>query len=109
MAIRNTEEGILSIELSFIVYHFVSLNYWHLSSPLILSLEYLTRDFPGGSVSKESACDAGELGSIPGSGRAPGKGNGNPLQDSCLGNPVDRGAWWATVHGDHESQTRLRD
>ena len=55
--------------------------------------------FPGGSDSKELACNAGDLGSIPGSGRSPGGGNGNPLQSSCLGNPMDRGAWWATVHG----------
>ena len=46
----------------------------------------------------ESACYAGDLGSIPGSGRSPGEGNGNPLQYSCLENPMDRGAWWATVH-----------
>ena len=45
---------------------------------------------------KESFCNAGEEGSIPGSGRSPGEGNGNPLQNSCLGNPMDRGAWWAT-------------
>ena len=51
------------------------------------------------SVSKESACNVGDLGSIPGSGRSPGEGNGNPLQYSCLENPIDRGAWWATVHG----------
>ena len=50
--------------------------------------------FPGNSVSKESACRAGDLGSIPGSGRSPGEGNGNPLQYSCLENPVDREAWW---------------
>ena len=55
--------------------------------------------FPGGSEVKASACDAGDLGSIPGSGRSPGEGNGNPLQYSCPGNPMDRGAWWATVHG----------
>ena len=55
--------------------------------------------FPGGSDSKGPACNAGDLGSIPGSGRSPGGGNGNPLQSSCLGNPMDRGAWWATVHG----------
>ena len=47
---------------------------------------------------KESACQAGDAGSIPGSGRSPGEENGNPLQNSCLGNPMDRGAWWATVH-----------
>ena len=50
-------------------------------------------------VGKESACNAGDLGSIPGSGRSPGEGNGNPLQYSCLENPRDRGAWQATVHG----------
>ena len=55
--------------------------------------------FPDDSHGKESACSAGDLGSIPGSGRPPGKGNGDPLQYSCLGNPMDRGAWWATVHG----------
>ena len=64
--------------------------------------------FPGGSDSKESACNAGDLGSIPGSGRFPGGGHGNPLQYSCLENPMDRGAWWATVHGVEKSQTRLR-
>ena len=56
-------------------------------------------DFPGGSDSKESTCNAGNVGSIPGLGRPPGEGNGNPLQYSCLENPLDRGAWWATVHG----------
>ena len=48
---------------------------------------------------KESACNAGDLGSIPGSGRSHGEGNSNPLQYSCLGNPMDRGAWQITVHG----------
>ena len=54
--------------------------------------------FPGGSDGKESACNAGDLGSISGSGRSSGGGNGNPLQYSCLGNPMDRRAWQATVH-----------
>ena len=53
---------------------------------------------PGGPVVK-NACNAGDGGSIPESGRCPGEGNGNPLQYSCLENPMDRGAWWATVHG----------
>ena len=53
----------------------------------------------GGSDSKESACKAGDSGSIPVSGRSPGEGNGNPLKYSCLGNRMDRGAWQATVHG----------
>ena len=55
--------------------------------------------FPGGSDGKESACNAGDLGSLPGLGRYPGGGHGNPLQCSCPENTMDRGAWWATVHG----------
>ena len=58
---------------------------------------------------KASACNAGDLGSIPGSGRSPGEGNGNPLQYCCLENPMDGGAWWATVHGIPKSRTRLSD
>ena len=54
--------------------------------------------FFGGSDSKESACNAGDPGSIPGSGRSPVEGNGNPLQYSCLENSIHRGAWWATVY-----------
>ena len=56
-------------------------------------------DFPGGSDGKVSAYNVGDLGSIPGSGRSPGEGNGNPLQYSCLENPMDGGAWWAIVLG----------
>ena len=63
--------------------------------------------FPAGSVVKNLLANAGELGSIPGLGRSLGGGNGNPLQYSCLENPMDRGAWWATVHGVTKSQTRL--
>ena len=55
--------------------------------------------FPGGSDGKASARNAGDLGSIPGSGRSPGEGNGNPLQYPCLENPMHRGAWQAAVHG----------
>ena len=61
--------------------------------------------FPGGSDSKESACSAGGLGFIPGLGRSAGGGNGNPLQYSCLENPMDRGACWNIVHGVTKSQT----
>ena len=64
---------------------------------------------PGGSDGKESACSAGDLGSVSGSGRFPGEGHSNPLQYSRLENPMDRGAWRATVQGVAESQTRLRD
>ena len=63
--------------------------------------------FPGGSDGKASACNAEDPGSIPGSGRSPAEGNGNPLQYSCLENSMDGGAWWATVHGITKSQTRL--
>ena len=63
------------------------------------------KGLPGGSDSKDSSCKEGDLGSIPGSGRSPGEGNGNPLQYSCLENPMDRGAWWATVHGVPKSRT----
>ena len=59
----------------------------------------IQEDFPGGSDGKESACNAGDPGSIPGSGRSFGEGNGNPLQYSCLENSMDRRAWLATVHG----------
>ena len=62
-------------------------------------------DFPGDSVGKESACNAGDPGSIPGLGRSPGEGNGNPLQYSCLENSMDRGTWWATVQGVAKSWT----
>ena len=55
--------------------------------------------FPGGSDGKESTCNVEDLGLIPGLGRSPGGGHGNPLQYSCLENPMDRGAWWATVPG----------
>ena len=65
--------------------------------------------FPGGSEVKASACNAEDLGLIPGSESSPREGNGNPLQYSCLENPMDRGAWWATVHGVTKSRARLSD
>ena len=71
----------------------------------LLSLRVL----PGGSVGKESAWNEGDPGSIPGSERSPGEGNSNPLQYSCLENSMDRGAWWAIVHGVTKSRTRLSD
>ena len=63
--------------------------------------------FPGGSDGKESGCNEGDLGSVPGLGRSPGEENGYPLQDSCLENSMDRGTWRATVHGVTKSQTGL--
>ena len=68
---------------------------------------FVSCDFPGGSDGKASAYNAGEPGSIPGLGRSPGEGNGNPLQYSCLENSMDWGAWWVTVHGVAKSRTRL--
>ena len=68
--------------------------------------------FPGGTVVKNLPAIAGDSrdwGLIPGSGRSPGRGKVNPLQYSCLGNPMNRGAWWAAVHGVAKSQTQLRD
>ena len=79
---------------------------------LKLSAVWLLWPFPGSSFisfdglsGKETACNEGNAGSISGSGRSTGEGNGNPLQYSCLENPMDRGAWWATVHGIAELDT----
>ena len=69
----------------------------------------LNLGFPGGSVGKESACNAGDQGLIPGSEKSPEVGNGNPLRYSCLKNPMDRGAWWVTVHRVAKSQAWLSD
>ena len=87
---------------------------WHRSHnvTLVLILDiYSTKranlGFPGGSDGKASTCNAGDLGSIPGSGRSPREGNGNPLQYSCLEKSMDGGAWWATVHGVAKSRTWL--
>ena len=85
--------------------------------PLLLPFSFLSfkqmlkqiLGFPRGSEVKVSACNAGDLGSICRSGRSPGEGNGNPLQYSCLENPMDGGAWWVTVHGVAKSWTRLSD
>ena len=65
--------------------------------------------FPGGSDGKESTCNAGDLGLIPGSGSSPGEGNSNPFQYSCLENSMDKGVWQVTVHRVAKSQTQLSD
>ena len=72
---------------------------------MFVSHIYIYMGFPDGSEVKASASNAGDLGSIPGSGRSSGEGNGNPLQYSCLENPMDGGAWRATVHGVAKSRT----
>ena len=74
---------------------------------MYLLINYM--DFPGGSHGKASAYNAGDPGSIPGSGRSPGEGNGNPLHYAYLENPMDGGAWEATVHGVAKSRTRQSD
>ena len=79
---------------------------------VILDSSKQSLSFPGGSVVKNlpaNAEDIGDMGSIPGLGRSPGEGDGNPLQYFCLGNPMDRGDWWATVHGVTKSLTQLSD
>ena len=76
---------------------------------IIFNLLLSCRGPPCSSESEESACNVGDLGLIPGLGRSPGERNGNPLQYSCMGNPTDRGAWWATVHGVVKSHTRLKE
>ena len=70
---------------------------------------YFKFDFPGSGVVKNLPANVGDVGSIPGSGRSPGEGNGNPLQYSYLGNPMDRGAWQAKVHRVTKRQTQLSD
>ena len=73
----------------------------YMIKPMTFSFAIISRrqGFPGGSVVKNSPASVGSVGSIPGPGRSPGEGNGNPLQPSCLENPMNRGAQWATVHG----------
>ena len=72
-------------------------------------LEDVEMGFPNGSDGKEPSCNAGDPGSIPRLGRSPGEGNNNPLWYSFLENPMDRGTWWAIVHGVTKSRTRLSD
>ena len=72
-------------------------------------IKLLLTIFPCGSDGSKSACNAGDAGSIPGLGRSPGEGNGNPLQYSCLENSMDRGSWWSTAYGVTKNWTQLRD
>ena len=100
-----THSSILAWRIPWSVVHGIAKSRKRLT---FTSLQYENMGFPGGSDSKESAYNAGDLGSIPGWGRSPGEGNGNPLQYSCLENSTDRGAWWATVHGVAELDTTER-
>ena len=80
--------------------------YWNCTD---LQVDVFYMGFPGNSAGKKSACYAGDPGSLLRSGRSSGGGNANPLQYSCLGTLMDRGAWWATVHEVAKSWTRLRN
>ena len=102
-----------SIILNTCWYVFLKTNYFYFMQNMAFWLfghwPLATRGFPGDSEDKASASNAGDPGSIPGLGRSPGEGNGNPLQYSCLENPMDRGAWRAIFHGVAKSRTRLND
>ena len=87
--------------MSAVGFSYMPLSFWGVS--------FYLWGFPGGSFSKASACNVGDPGLIPASGRSSGEVNGNPLQQLCLENPIDRGAWYATVHGVAKSRTRLSD
>ena len=116
---KNIEERIseVKINLFFLVLMYLSdnfllnnttnniFNYVSIYYILIYACVFLYMGFPGGSAVRNLPANSGDAGSIPGSGRSPGEGNGKLLQYSCLGNPMDRGAWQATVHGLTNSQT----
>ena len=76
---------------------------------ILTTLSISNSEYGISSDTEETACNVGDLGSIPGSGRSPGEGNGHPLQNSWLENSMDREAWWATVHGVSKSWTQLSD
>ena len=85
----------------------VLIMFMHSIYTLMYNIFIVSLGFPGGSDDKESACNAGDLGSITGLGRSPAEGNGYPIQYLCLENSMDRGAWWAVVHGVAKSWTQL--
>ena len=89
------------LSLFFFTLYFLTLSTFPPVHVLILPLNL----FPCGSIGKKSGCNVGDPGSVPGLGRSPGEGNGNPLQYSCLENSMDQGDWQATVHGVTKSQT----
>ena len=93
----------MSIESMMSSNHFILCHPLLLLSLIFPSIRVFSWCFPGGSDGKESTCKAGDPGSIPGSGRSSGEGNGYPIQYSCLENSMDRGAWHAMVHGDREA------
>ena len=105
----NLDVVTVYVSLAVVICHCVSLDaVMNMGvSPDIMIIVYVHLGFPGGSVVKNPPINAGDMSSIPVLGRSPGGGNVNPLQYSCLKNPMDRGAWWATVHRVAKSRTRL--
>ena len=109
-SLRRTDLDCSWISGSQNLYEIRDVSCWRLLSLGVIC--YVATDdtgFPGASEVKASASNAGDPGLIPGSGRSSGEGNGNPLQYSCLENPMDWGAWWAVVHGVTKSRTWLSD
>ena len=108
---HNSKASILQSSAFFIVQ--LSHPYMTTGKTIALTRQILVgRGFPGGTRGKEPPANAGDIRDtnlIPGSGRSPGGGHGNPPQYSCLENPMDRGAWWAAVHGVAKSRTQLSD
>ena len=102
--------GGLFSTLGLLSYHVINTSYVPCTvlsaSPIISHFPFIITWLMNG---KESACNTGDLSLTPGLGRSPGGGHGNPLQYFCLENPMDRGAWWATVHGVAKSRTQLMD
>ena len=92
------DEDKIALLVNLSVQYF-TFKFWDFYIVLYLIIYIFLLGFPGGSEGKASACDAEDSGLIPGSGRSPGEGNGNPFQYSCLENPMDRETWWPTVHG----------
>ena len=86
-------------------YAYIIINYINLMCFMYIHTHHMYLGFPSSSAVKNLPANAGDMGLIPGSGRSPRKGNGNPVQYSCLGNPIDRGVWWATPMGSQESDT----
>ena len=105
----DTAAGALGLEVFKILFCFVSVVLGLRCYAQAFSCGFSLMGFPWSSVGKESTCSAGDPGSIPGLGRSPGEGNGNLLQYPCLENLMDRGAWWAAVHGAAKSWARLSD
>ena len=115
--LKTTVQLSISVNLTLLQYHHSHFNFvTSLKKMFFIAFFFFftfstgsSLGFSGGSAVKNPPANAGNMSPIPGSGRSAGEGNGNPLQHSCLGNPMNRGAWWAIVHGVAGSWTRLSD